>query len=38
MFTGNSDVVAVGIGVVVSPPHGTATTSKLAFSTNSPVG
>jgi len=39
MFTENSGVVAVGIGVVVGPPpHPTATTSKLAFSTNSPVG
>jgi hypothetical protein len=40
LFTGNSGVVAVGVDAVVapSPPHPPATTSKLAFSTNSPVG
>ena len=40
IFTGNSGVAAVDIGVVVAPPppHPAATTSKLAFSTNSPVG
>ena len=39
LFTGNSGVVAGGVDVVVAPPpHPPATTSKLAFSTNSPVG